>query len=121
MTKIPGDNSTIIEQIFKRVKGHRIIISNEKDVQAQIDYQLKSLGFQREHVLSSGMIDLFYNGIGIEIKIKGNKMSIYRQCERYCLDDEITHFILITNRAMGFPETINDKPCYVINISEAWL
>lgn len=47
--------------------------------------------------------------------------KIYKQCERYANFDQVKQLVLITNRSMGFPETINNKPCYVINIGRAWL
>ena len=59
--------------------------------------------------------------IGIEVKIKGSKMAIYRQMERYAQHASLSALILITNVPTGFPEEINGKPVYVVNLAKAWL
>jgi len=46
---------------------------------------------------------------------------IYKQCERYCEFPEVKALLLITNKATGFPETINNKNCYILNLAKAWL
>jgi hypothetical protein len=66
-------------------------------------------------------IDFKVGGIGIEVKIKGNAKAIYKQCARYCALPEIEALILVTGRSMGFPETINNKPCYVVRLGKGWL
>jgi hypothetical protein len=102
----------------------RFPLEREKDTQAAIALKFKeqNIDVQKEYYLDSKNIpDFFIDGIAIEIKIKGNAMKIYKQCERYCQFDEVKQLILATNRSMGFPSQINGKPCYFINLGKAWL
>jgi hypothetical protein len=60
-------------------------------------------------------------GVGMEVKIKGSKREMYRQCERYCLHERVSALILATNVATGMPATINGKPVFVALLSRGWL
>lgn len=64
---------------------------------------------------------MLFGNIAVEVKIKGRKIAIYKQCERYCQFDQVNELILITNVNMGFPEEINNKNCYVHNLAKSWL
>lgn len=76
----------------------------------------------REYRIAKDIIpDFFQDGIAMEVKIKGSARSIYAQCKRYCAHERVRALILVTSRNMGFPAMINGKPCYYINLSEAWL
>ena len=66
-------------------------------------------------------IDFFGEGVGIEVKIKGRAKSILAQCERYCAFEELKVLIVATNRALGLPYFLNDKPVYIINLGRSWL
>ena len=106
------------------VLQNRFPLEVEKETQAAIEQKFKDNGieYSREHKLDQNNIpDFFIDGIAIEIKIKGNAKSIYKQCERYCQFEEVKSLILVTNRSMGFPKEINGKPCYFINLGKAWL
>lgn len=106
------------------VLQNRFPLEVEKETQAAIEQKFKDNGieYSREHKLDQNNIpDFFIDGIAIEIKIKGNAKSIYKQCERYCQFQEVKSLILVTNRSMGFPKEINGKPCYFINLGKAWL
>lgn len=114
------DASDIIRHLTK----HRFQLEDEKALQKEI-YKLLLPIFpqiKKEFIIDKlNTIDFLIDEIGIEIKIKGGKMEIYKQCERYCKTEVIKKLILMTNRSMGFPPFINGKDCYVINISKAWL
>lgn len=110
----------MIEDVVQKLRKYRFTLASEQALQQQIHQVLPQ--FQREHRFDKkNRIDFFNTGIGIEVKIKGGRMAIYRQCERYCKFDSVTGLILITNVAMGFPKDINGKPCYVISLGERWL
>ena len=118
----------VITDIFKCLKSIKGNLIDEKVLQLQVLLSLqKQLGdiynVQREFRLDSeSVIDfLIDDSIGIEVKIKGQKRAIYKQCERYCQFEKINSLILLTNVSIGFPKEINDKDCYVINLSKAWL
>lgn len=115
------------QDVLILLKGKRYLLHNEKDLQGEIGQHLVArfgIGpVLRELELDRGnIIDfLIEPGIGIEIKIKGGKRAIYRQCVRYCQFPEVKSLILITNLSMGFPEQINGKDCYVLKLGTAWL
>ena len=122
----------MVEKIFKILRGQRFNLTNEKVLQKQIEtlFQKEGLTFTREHRLDEegkNIIDFlvqteyFLSGVGIEVKIKGSKMNIYKQCERYCHCPDIDYLILVTNKAVRLPLNINKKQCYVFNLSKAFL
>jgi hypothetical protein len=114
-----------VETILSILKGHRLPLQNEKELQAKIKYILMNspLIVDPEHRLDpENIIDFLINGsVGIEVKIKGSKKQIYRQCERYAYFSTIQSIVLITNKSVGFPQDINGKPCFVVNLGKAWL
>lgn len=113
----------VVKQVMDCMKGKRFDLTKEKRTQEQVHALLSHLGFTREHYLDKeSIIDLFHqSGVGIEIKIKGHKMDIFKQCKRYCGFEEIKHLILVTSKAVIIPQLINNKRCYQINIGNAWL
>jgi hypothetical protein len=116
----------MIEKLFAILSKHRFSLEKEKETQLEIAALLKNkdIDFTREFILDKeSTIDFMFEeqGIGMEVKIKGGKRAIYRQCERYCSFDKIKTLILVTGRSMGMPKEINNKPIYLINLSAAWL
>lgn len=113
-----------ITEIKSKIEGYIYNLADEKDVQVQIEKQLEGLNFTREHKLSkTDVIDFFReeDGFGIEVKVKGQATAIFRQCKKYCSYDEVKTFILVTSKSMGFPEYIEEKPCYYISLSRGML
>lgn len=113
-----------VEEVYKLLSSQRFSLDSEKSTQDEIEKLLRSKGvrFFREYKLDiKNRPDFFIDGICIEVKIKGSAKAIYRQCERYSVFENVKQIILITNRAMGFPTELNNKPCYVIKMSKQWL
>jgi len=113
-----------IGDIIKLLSTKRFIITDEKELQKSIEDVFKASGaqYKREFILDQkNRPDFFIDGIAIEIKIKGNAKKIYKQCERYCQFNNVKSLLLITNRSMGFPEQINGKDCYIMNLGKSWL
>ncbi len=113
-----------VPQIIHALCHNRLCLTDEKQTQVEIEAILKEAGIQyeKEYRLDKSSIpDFFINGIAIEIKIKGTSKQIYRQCERYCKFEQVKELILVTNKSMGFPTEINNKPCYILNLGKAWL
>lgn len=114
-----------VGSILKCLSAHRFSLSDEKETQAEIAQALDMYGihFKREHRLDPrSIIDFMHpEGTGTEIKLKGSKMAIYRQMERYAEFDVIKRLILVTNVPTGFPKELIGKPVYVLNLSKAWL
>jgi hypothetical protein len=121
-------NGVLVEQNAKLLKlfleSYRWPLSDEKNLQATIVEQLCAAGttFEREVRLGPGdVVDFLVHGVAIEVKIKGAKRNVFRQCKRYCGYDRVAALILATNFAMGFPAMINGKSVYVANLGKAWL
>lgn len=117
-------NDIDVFDIMRLINGRRFSLSDEKKLQAEIEIELTAAGIdhKREHRLDDrNIIDFMIGTIGAEVKIKGAKLNIYRQVERYAGFDAIKRLILITNVAMGMPPLINGKPVYVVNLAKAWL
>lgn len=114
-----------VKKIFELLRTQRFIISNEKSVQAEMERVFKANGFNhiREYDLDEqSTIDfLMDDGIGIEVKIKGQKRAIYNQCLRYSKIPKIQQLILVTSVSTGMPNALNGKPIYILNLSKAWL
>lgn len=113
--------------IIHALTRQRFSLENEKATQAEIEtflrHRFPGLPIDREFILDPhNVIDFLLDyRIGVEVKIKGSKREIFRQCERYCEFDLVKILILITNVSMGFPEEINRRPCYVVKLGQAWL
>lgn len=111
--------------IVRFIEGARWPLSNEKLLQSEIETQLQERGveFEREVRLFDGdIIDFVLDGsIGVEVKIKGSKLAIYRQVERYCLHDRVQSLVLVTNVATGLPQFINGKPTFIASLGKGWL
>ncbi len=113
-----------IETVVSILNSKRLPINSEKELQAAIEklFTEKGLAHEREYRLDANNIpDFFINGVAIEVKIKGTKKAIYKQCERYCNFDQTKALLLITSTSMGFPQQINDKDCYYYSLSKNWL
>ncbi len=114
-----------IKHIFSILSHHRFVISNEKVLQSDIQavFDEKNISYKREYILDKkSEIDfLLDNGIGIEVKIKGQKRAMYKQCLRYSEFKEIKSLILITTVSTGMPKLLNNKDVHILNLSRAWL
>lgn len=113
-----------IENIVKAISRYQLTLTSEKELQSQIEkiFREENIEFKREYRIDpNNKPDFFCSGIAVEIKIKGKPIQIYRQCKRYCENENVKALLLITNKAMGFPEQLNGKPCYIHNLGATWL
>lgn len=113
-----------LDEIVKILCTSRFSLESEKTTQAEIAKMLAANGIahQREHGLSKGsIIDFMIDGIGIEVKLRAAPKAIFQQLLRYCQFEEVNGIILITNKMIKLPATINKKPTHVINLGAAWL
>ena len=114
-----------LERIFNTYK---FPLHNEKALQQAIEDALikEKIAYSREFKLDAKNIPDFVletkeGVIAIEVKLKANKKAIYRQLERYAGFKGVEQLILVTNTAMGLPETINGKPIYFFSLGKLWL
>jgi len=117
-------NITVIRSVFD---SQRFSLEDEKVLQAEIEKELIefNIPYEREVYLDGNIknqIDfVLFGNIGMEVKIKGNKANVYRQCARYCACDQINQLILITSKSFYLPELISNKPAHIIHIARNWL
>lgn len=117
-----------LQRLFHTI---RFPLEDEKELQSKIAEKLNQFGFRftreqrlnSQHEVNKNIIDFLVDpGIGVEVKIgNASKMDIYKQVERYAKFEAIHSIILLTNKSMALPDTINGKPTYVINLSQSWL
>jgi hypothetical protein len=116
-----------VKDVVEVLRRKRFNLHDEKILQSEMEAEFVSAwgdaDVEREFVLDhKNTIDFLISGdLGVEVKIGGQKRAIYKQCERYCGFEKIKVLLLVTNRSMGFPEQINGKDCYVLNLGRAWL
>lgn len=111
-------------QIVDLLMRQRLSLSDEKQLQAEMAavFTRAGLPFEREVRLGDGdIVDFMVCGTAIEVKIKGSKRSIYRQCERYCAHDRVAELVLATNMPMALPTEICGKPVVVSLLGVGWL
>jgi len=122
MTELPPIGGPMIVQLLETIP---LMLGDEKLLQAETATRLDSAGinYRREVRLSEhDIIDfMIEGGVAIEMKIKGGRHAIYRQCERYCMFDAVRTLVLATNVAMSLPAMINGKPTHVASLGRGWL
>ena len=115
--------------VVRLLQNHKFNLEDEKKLQAELHSIFLNV-YDKEQVEREYRLDdknipdfLLFGSIVVEIKVKssGNKRKIYKQCVRYCGFEKTKELVLITNVNMGFPEQINNKNCYVLNLGRAWL
>lgn len=114
-----------LETIAVELSIHRLPADTETSLQAAIGETLTAAGipFAAEHRLDPGSrIDFFCDGIGIEAKIRGGRLAIWRQLERYACFNEIRALIMIGSVAMPTGVTrCGGKPFRFVSLGKAWL
>lgn len=114
-----------VEDFVRLMRKTPLVLKDEKSVQASIETVLNSYGIdhKREVRLSAeDIVDFMLpGGIAVEVKIKGQKRAIFRQCERYCTHEQVRVLVLMTATTMGFPSIIKGKPTYYVSLGRSWL
>jgi hypothetical protein len=112
-------------QVVGALREKRFILSDEKDLQSQIAGALDAaaIDYQREVIIGAReRVDfMIFDGIAVEVKIKGGKLAIYRQLKRYAESDQVREIILLSSVSMGLPLSINGKPTHFLSLGEQWL
>lgn len=108
--------------IAERLRGWRLPMRDEKATQARIAELLADLDARREVRLSDGdIIDLMVGGVGVEVKLRGSRVEILRQLERYAGHAAVRELLLVTGTAMRLPPAIGGKPVRGLSLGAAWL
>ncbi|MBO1897745.1 hypothetical protein HNW13_018565 [Shewanella sp. BF02_Schw] len=115
-----------MDALLVLIRQGKYEFADERICQQYMEEYFSQLGltFLREYRLQDGLsiIDFYFpnSGVGLEVKAskKWNKMAVYRQCHRYCKNEEIKGLILATARPQGLPESINGKPSIIYLLGE---
>lgn len=109
-----------INKILSIIHNYKFHFSNEKELQNHIYKLLTENGIhiEREYSLDDkGIVDFFIDGIAFEIKIKGQKKAIYRQCREYLEHPSVKCIVLISSFSLSLPNEIEGKPCYTYRLN----
>lgn len=98
---------------------------SEYDLHAAIAQALEHAGilYTREASLLPGSrIDfLAEGGVGIEVKRgKPATSTLLRQASRYCASPDVTSILIVVERSVLLPRTIQGKPCCVVSLNAMW-
>jgi len=109
----------IINKFVSVLSNYSINFNDEKDLQESIFKIMKNYfsDIKKEYPLEPyGIVDFFIKGVAIEVKIKGQKAKIYRQCRDYCKHQEVSHLLLVSTNPLSLPEVVEGKRCYTYQI-----
>lgn len=116
---------TDLTTLTRLLQSNRFPLTDEKGTQSGIEAAFAAAGiaFEREVRLSpKDIVDFMVEGnIAVEVKIKGQARSIYRQLVRYSEHPAVEHILLATSVSMHLPPTIEGKPAKVASLSQGWL
>ncbi len=112
-----------MQHVLDALRGQRIEISTEREVQRQIALVFAKAGivYQREVKIAGGRIDFLVGDVGIEVKIDGSARAMHRQLRGYSGEGRIRALVLVTAKAVGMPPEIAGKPVTVFGLGGAWL
>ncbi|WP_315373107.1 hypothetical protein [Paenibacillus xylanexedens] len=108
---------------LRKIRCH--VILDEYKLHKMIAGVLEEEGISYLHevtLASRNRIDFIAgNGIGIEAKKgKPNERQVLKQLERYAEFEKVKGLILVIERYMDLPETINGKPVVSIGLRKLW-
>lgn len=116
--------SASASDVIAALSRARLPVDDEKALQLAVSDVLTGAGMEhtREVKVTGGIIDFIVApDIGIELKIKGSKRQIYRQVERYCADERLSHIVVASSLPLALPASIVGKPITLITLGRAWL
>lgn len=115
-----------VQKIIDVLKNLRVsIVEEELDLQQQIATELQKAGveFKREYRIGRrNRVDFMVAG-GIVLEVKKGKPyigNVLGQLERYAAFPEVKAIILVVERNLDLPKTINSKPCISFGLNKLW-
>ncbi len=116
-----------MQQIIDVLKTLRINpINEEYDLQAEIEKLFidSEIRYEREYMLGPhNRVDFmtFKDCIAVEVKKgKPNKAGVIKQLLRYAEFDLVNGIILVVEKNMDVPKTLNGKPCVSLGLNKLW-
>lgn len=96
-------------------------VYTERDLQDRVSAALTKAGIdhQREARLEDcGRPDFMVGRLAIEVKIKGSRMDLIRQVQRYLSHDDVDGALVVTTKlAHHLPDSLYDKPVRVLYLT----
>lgn len=92
-------------------------VCSEAELQAWIERILKAHGVShvREAILDVGRPDFMVGRVAVEVKIKGSRMDLIRQVQRYTTSPKVDEVLVVTTRlSHTVPATLGGKRVHVI-------
>lgn len=117
-----------VSRLIEILSSYTFSLNDEKVCQREIAEVLtqRHVEFEREFDLrpygGAGIVDFLVGGcVAVEVKLKGQRKSVYRQCRDYCKSDNVESLVLLSSLAMKLPEEIEGKSCFVVSLGSAYL
>jgi hypothetical protein len=121
----------ISEDICRALYNAKYHYHNEKELQRGVGMVLDSLGveFEPEFPLTKrDRIDFLVGELGIECKADDSSggtslAAVTRQLLRYAQSDKVKELVLLTtmSKHKNLPETLNNKPLYIVHLLLSFL
>ncbi|MBB3937721.1 hypothetical protein [Aureimonas phyllosphaerae] len=122
---MPSDLNLNLDRVTAALRSRRMPVDTEARLQAEIGAVLADMGIPvtAEYRLDQrNRIDFFADGIGIEAKIGGGRLSVWRQLERYAAFPSITALVLVGTVAVPSSiSTCGGKPFRHVSVGAGWL
>jgi hypothetical protein len=105
--------------------SRRLSMNSERQLQAEILAALEGAGIEvtpEVRLDAHSRIDFLAGGTGIEAKIGGGRLAVWRQCQRYARHERIDALILVGSVPM--PADLADcegKPFRFVSVGRSWL
>ena len=109
-----------VRRVCAALTSHIFRFSSERDLQDGIEQVLNRLSVanKREARLTNEeRVDFLVNRVAVEVKTKGNRVSVMRQLSRYAECPDVDAIVLVTaKQTLGCPSSIGGKPITVVRI-----
>ena len=125
----PFTQDEFIAHLGQILARYRLDLTHEKKTQEQIGecLAINNIAFDREYRMENAdgktdIPDFFVSGIVLEVKAnRASASKTITQLTRYASHETVNALILVTNKAMDLPASINGKPVHSVSTGKAWL
>lgn len=114
---------TEASRVVAALAVHRFAAAAEADVQEWVWFVLcNAFGDETQREVDfgdAGRIDFLVGRVGIEVKVRGSRAAVARQCQRYAAVPTIDAVVLVSTRASlmsGLPAQLCSKPFHHVHL-----
>jgi hypothetical protein len=98
--------------------------ADEFALQGEVEKALQREGieYRREARLGpSARVDFLCGHVAVEVKrVRPTRAALLRQLLRYAASNEVSSFIVVSERSLRLPGSIGGKPLYLLTLSKLW-